>query len=157
MLALRFVVGLFEAGYWPALYYILGSWYNKREFLYLAALYHPRQSFTAYDLIGELGKRNGILQSAVSIAPIFSGFLQAGIYNSLNGHAGLAGWRWLFGKSPRQCNYNSHANSPTVINGVISLPVAILAYFFLPDTPGTAKPNWLFSERVSKPTVSPRS
>jgi ACS family pantothenate transporter-like MFS transporter len=77
MLGLRFVVGLFEAGYWPALYYILGSWYNKRE----------------------LGKRNGILQSAVSIAPIFSGFLQAGIYNSLDGHAGLAGWRWLFGES----------------------------------------------------------
>ncbi|KAG0652965.1 Pantothenate transporter liz1 [Hyphodiscus hymeniophilus] len=111
MLALRFVVGLFEAGYWLALYYILGSWYNKRE----------------------LGKRNGILQSAVSIAPIFSGFLQAGIYNSLNGHAGLAGWRWLF-----------------VINGVISLPLAILAYFFLPDTPGTAKPNWLFTERDVK-------
>jgi hypothetical protein len=53
---------------------------------------------TAQSLIGELGKRNGILQSAVSIAPIFSGFLQAGIYNSLNGHAGLAGWRWLFGE-----------------------------------------------------------
>jgi MFS family permease len=34
MLALRFVVGLFEAGYWPALYYILGSWYNKRESLH---------------------------------------------------------------------------------------------------------------------------
>jgi ACS family pantothenate transporter-like MFS transporter len=50
------------------------------------------------DRSGELGKRNGILQSALSIAPIFSGFLQAGIYNSLNGHAGLAGWRWLFGK-----------------------------------------------------------
>lgn len=31
MLGLRFVVGLFEAGYWPALYYILGSWYTKRE------------------------------------------------------------------------------------------------------------------------------
>jgi hypothetical protein len=31
MLGLRFVVGLFEAGYWPALYYILGSWYDKRE------------------------------------------------------------------------------------------------------------------------------
>ncbi|KAF2416429.1 MFS general substrate transporter, partial [Tothia fuscella] len=74
LLALRFVVGLFEAGYWPALYNILGSWHNERE----------------------LGKRNGILQSAVSIAPIFSGFLQAGIFNSLNGHLGLAGWRWLF-------------------------------------------------------------
>lgn len=31
MLALRFLVGLFEAGYWPALYYIFGSWYNKRK------------------------------------------------------------------------------------------------------------------------------
>ncbi|KAF2022570.1 putative pantothenate transporter liz1 [Setomelanomma holmii] len=108
LLGLRFVVGLFEAGYWPALYYVLGSWYNKRE----------------------LGKRNGILQSAVSIAPIFSGFLQAGIYNGMNGTAGLAGWRWLF-----------------IINGVISLPIAVLAYFFLPDTPGTAKPNWVFTER----------
>lgn len=37
----------------------------------------------------------------------------------------------------------------TVINGVISLPIAVLAYFFLPDVPGNAKPNWLFSERVS--------
>jgi len=31
LLGLRFVVGLFEAGYWPALYYVLGSWYTKRE------------------------------------------------------------------------------------------------------------------------------
>jgi hypothetical protein len=37
-----------------------------------------------------------------------------------------------------------------VINGIISLPIAILAYFFLPDTPGTAKASWLFSERVSQ-------
>lgn len=36
-----------------------------------------------------------------------------------------------------------------VINGVISLPVAVLAFFFLPDTPGTAKANWIFTERVS--------
>lgn len=31
LLGLRFIVGLFEAGYWPALYYVLGSWYNKRK------------------------------------------------------------------------------------------------------------------------------
>jgi hypothetical protein len=41
------------------------------------------------------------------------------------------------------------SDSITVINGVISLPVAILAFFFLPDTPGTAKANWVFTERVS--------
>lgn len=62
----------------------------------------------AHILIGELGKRNGILQSAVSIAPIFSGFLQAGIYKSLNGHAGLAGWRWLFGMLSVEWSLSSH-------------------------------------------------
>ena len=36
-----------------------------------------------------------------------------------------------------------------VINGCISMPIAILAFFFLPDTPGTAKANWVFTERVS--------
>jgi MFS transporter, ACS family, pantothenate transporter len=126
MLALSFVVSLIEAGYWPALYYILGSWYNKRE----------------------LGKRNGILQSAISIAPIFSGFLEAGIYTSLNGHAGLAGWRWLFGKDFSTSLLHRVLLCLIVINGVISLPIAVLAYFFFPDTPGTTKPNWLFSERV---------
>ena len=38
MLGLRFVVGLFEAGYWPALYYILGSWYTKREYYFRSML-----------------------------------------------------------------------------------------------------------------------
>ena len=33
LLGLRFMVGLFEAGYWPALYYVLGAWYNKRTLL----------------------------------------------------------------------------------------------------------------------------
>lgn len=33
LLGLCFVVGLFEAVCWPALYYVLGSWCNKRECL----------------------------------------------------------------------------------------------------------------------------
>ena len=36
-----------------------------------------------------------------------------------------------------------------VINGVISFPIAVLAYFCLPDHPARMKPNWLFTERVS--------
>jgi MFS transporter, ACS family, pantothenate transporter len=76
MLALRLVVCLFEAGHRPALYYILGNWQSHKK--------------------RELAKRNGSLQSAVSIALFFSRLLQARIYTFLNGHAGLAGWRWLF-------------------------------------------------------------
>ncbi|EAT77359.2 hypothetical protein SNOG_15134 [Parastagonospora nodorum SN15] len=143
LLGLRFVVELFEAGYWPALYYVLGSWYNKCVCPEQGRRCHEYCHFVA----GELGKRNGILQSAVSIAPIFSGFLQAGIYNGLNDHTGLAGWRWLFGKL-QEASDNYITNISLVINGVISMPVAIAAYFFLPDTPGTAKPNWIFTERT---------
>jgi len=62
---------------------------------------------------------------------------------------------WLDGggclvRDPPQNHAESVANNHVqVINGVISLPIAVLAYFFLPDTPGTAKPNWIFNERVS--------
>ena len=31
-----------------------------------------------------------------AIASMFSGYLQAALYKGLNGHNGLAGWRWLF-------------------------------------------------------------
>lgn len=51
--------------------------------------------------------------------------------------------------APRWCVESIANNHLSVINGVISLPIAVLAYFFLPDTPGTAKPNWIFTERVS--------
>ncbi|KAM0747648.1 MFS general substrate transporter [Meredithblackwellia eburnea MCA 4105] len=93
---LRFLVGLSEAGYWPSLYWLLGSWYNKRE----------------------LGKRSALLQLAVQVAPMFSGYLQIAATNGLNGAGGLGGWRWLF-----------------IINGIISLPLSIMAFFFLPDDP----------------------
>jgi ACS family pantothenate transporter-like MFS transporter len=84
----------------------------------------------------------------VSIAPIFSGFLQAGIYNGLDGHAGLAGWRWLFGIISLRDSFYITDHLDIVVNGVISMPIAVAAYFFLPDTPGTAKPNWIFTRRV---------
>ena len=45
LLGLRFVVGLFEAGYWPALYYILGSWYNKRKPCSLHVQTHEKDLF----------------------------------------------------------------------------------------------------------------
>jgi MFS family permease len=51
-------------------YFILGSWYTEKE---LALVF----------VAGPAGQA-------------FSGFMQAGIYTSMNGLAGLAGWRWLY-------------------------------------------------------------
>ncbi|KAG0650221.1 MFS transporter [Hyphodiscus hymeniophilus] len=73
---LRFFIGntgLAEAGFYPGLNYMIGSWYRKDE----------------------IAKRSGILNASGSIATIFSGFLMSSVYH-LGGRGGLPGWKWLF-------------------------------------------------------------
>ncbi|PWY89167.1 putative allantoate permease [Aspergillus heteromorphus CBS 117.55] len=72
--AIRFLVGLFESGFYPGIHYLLGSWYTPQE----------------------IGKRAMIFWLAGSVGTLFSGFLQAAAYTNLSGVNGYAGWRWLF-------------------------------------------------------------
>lgn len=67
MYALRFFIGLFEACAFPGYIALLGGWYGPRE----------------------LTKRVAILLEIESIASMFSGYLQTGLYSSLNGHHGI--------------------------------------------------------------------
>ncbi|KAJ7243446.1 major facilitator superfamily domain-containing protein [Mycena rebaudengoi] len=106
--ALRFLVGLFESGFYPGMHYILGSWYTPRE----------------------LAKRSTIFWTAGSLGTMFSGFLQTAAYKNLNGVHGLAGWRWLM-----------------IIDAIVTIPIAILGFVFLPDLPWAAKPSLLLSEQ----------
>lgn len=71
---LRFFCGLFEACAFPGYAALLGGWYGPQE----------------------LTKRVAIFEQTSAIASMFSGYLQAALYQGLNGHNGLAGWRWLF-------------------------------------------------------------
>ncbi|KAH9969935.1 major facilitator superfamily domain-containing protein [Russula compacta] len=77
----------------------------------------------------ELAKRSCIFHTASAVGPLVSGFLQAGVYTDLNGRGGLAGWRWLF-----------------IIDGVITVPIALLGYLIMPDLPWTTKPSFLYSQ-----------
>ncbi|KAL1409434.1 hypothetical protein Q8F55_003417 [Vanrija albida] len=72
--AVRFIVGLFEAGHFPAVMYVCSSYYKPHE----------------------LARRNTLIQICTQVGPLFSGFLMAAIYSGLNNRAGLPGWRWLF-------------------------------------------------------------
>ncbi|KAK7034548.1 hypothetical protein VNI00_012395 [Paramarasmius palmivorus] len=74
VLAVRFLIGLAESTFYPAIQYVIGSWYKPEE----------------------LGKRACIFHTASAIGPMFSGFLQTAAYNGLNGVHGLPGWKWLF-------------------------------------------------------------
>ncbi|KAI0741232.1 MFS general substrate transporter [Irpex lacteus] len=107
LVAVRFFVGLAESTFYPAIQYVIGSWYKGDE----------------------LAKRACIFHTASAIGPMFSGFLQAGAYDGLNGVHGLAGWRWLF-----------------IIDGVITIPIALLGFLIMPDLPTTTKPSIFYTQ-----------
>jgi MFS family permease len=64
--------------------------------------------------------RQALFFSAASVAGAFSGLLAYGIAH-MDGVGGLAGWRWIF-----------------ILEGILTVIVAILAYFILFDFPETA-------------------
>ncbi|KAL2157333.1 hypothetical protein VTH06DRAFT_6271 [Thermothelomyces fergusii] len=84
----------------------------------------------------ELGKRAMIFWLAGSVGQMFSGFLQAAAYTNLSGVHGYAGWRWLF-----------------IIDGVITMPVAVLGYVFFPDLPQGGKKTWWITQEEHELSV----
>lgn len=104
--AFRFLVGLFEASFSPVVLYVIGGWYTKTE----------------------LAKRTTLFQITAPLGAAFSGYLQAAVYEGLDGRNGLAGWRWLY-----------------VICGLMTVPVGIATFFFFPNTPYKKKP-WFLTE-----------
>ncbi|KAK9471185.1 major facilitator superfamily domain-containing protein [Dipodascopsis tothii] len=102
--ALKFIIGLLEASNYPAIAQILGAWYRPEE----------------------IAKRMSVYDISAAVGSMCSGFIQSGVYATLNGAAGLAGWRWLF-----------------VIDGIISLPIAVLGFYCLPDYPYNTRAVWL--------------
>ncbi|RMZ87274.1 hypothetical protein DV736_g5504, partial [Chaetothyriales sp. CBS 134916] len=123
MVALRILLGVFEAGFFPGCAYLLSCWY-------------PR-----YDL----QKRNAVFYLIGSMASAFSGIL-AYAFSQLKGHGsgpawwgqlvvpteaqpdikvhrlpGIAGWRWIF-----------------ILQGVITCVVALGSYLFVADFPERA-------------------
>ncbi|KAJ6024028.1 hypothetical protein N7540_004825 [Penicillium herquei] len=79
----------------------------------------------------ELAKRSCIFHTSSGVASMFSGYLMDAVLN-LAGKGGFKGWQWLF-----------------LINGIISLPVAISGYFVLPDVPEISEPWYLTKEEVA--------
>ncbi|KAK0498033.1 allantoate permease [Armillaria luteobubalina] len=73
LFAIRFLVGLFESGFYPGMHFILGSWYTPRE----------------------LAKRAVGFGIAGTLGTVSSSFFATATYKTLNGAHGLTGWRWL--------------------------------------------------------------
>ncbi|KAM7189020.1 hypothetical protein V8F20_010323 [Naviculisporaceae sp. PSN 640] len=74
----------------------------------------------------ELGKRSGIFTASGLAGTMIGGFIQSGIHSSMDGLHGLQGWRWLF-----------------IIDGIVTLPIAIYGLLLFPDTPSTTTAFYL--------------
>lgn len=96
-MALRFFLGVAEAGFGPGVPYLLSFFYRRRE----------------------LGTRIGLFLSAAPLASTFAGALAFGI---TSGHSKLANWRLLF-----------------LIEGIPTIITAPFVWWFLPDSPATAR------------------
>lgn len=73
LLAVRAILGMVEAVFFPGAVYYLSAWYTKKE----------------------LGKRFAGLYIAQQVGNAFGGLFAAAILE-LDGTYGIAGWRWLF-------------------------------------------------------------
>lgn len=104
---------------------MLGSWYTPRE----------------------IGKRAMIFWLAGSIGNMFSGFLQAAAYTNLNGVHGHAGCKFL--TPPRSITVADQAAGRWlfIIDGIITLPLAVAGYFFFPTLPQDGVKTWWTTER----------
>ncbi|KAI8149791.1 major facilitator superfamily domain-containing protein [Fennellomyces sp. T-0311] len=71
---IRVLLGLSEAGFYPGIVFLLGTWYTKRE----------------------LGKRMALLTICGSLGNGMSGVVQAIMLKSMEGVLGISGWRWMF-------------------------------------------------------------
>jgi len=90
---------------------LLMSWYTPREIAFRIGFYHSCQS----------------------IGNMLAGGLQAAIYTNLNGHNGIAGWRWMF-----------------IIDGILTMIYALAGFFLIPDFPSKVNPwaPWLNARHV---------
>jgi MFS family permease len=100
--ALRFALGVFEAGFFPGIVLYLTYWYPPLR----------RASVLAYFFAG------------VAVAGVMGGLVSGWIMRDMAGVLGMKGWQWMF-----------------AIEGSPALLLAVIAYFWLDDSPGRA--TWL--------------
>ncbi|KAK3317527.1 major facilitator superfamily domain-containing protein [Cercophora scortea] len=72
--AYRFLVGWFEAAFFPAMHYIFGAWYRGDE----------------------IARRAGTFYVGLTLGTLTAGLIQAGASARLDGVNGLEGWRWMY-------------------------------------------------------------
>lgn len=106
----RFLVGVTEGPFIPAVSLVTSSWYTKEE--------SPL--------------RMGIWHAGNIISNVFSGLLAAAILTNMDGIAKLHAWQWFI-----------------LLEGIVSIIVALLGFYSLPNFPDTTSRRWFSEEEAA--------
>ncbi|KAK0198136.1 retrograde regulation protein 2 [Armillaria mellea] len=115
--AVRTFLGLCESSAWPGMMTLFMHWYTPTE----------------------LAKRMGFYHSCQAIGSMMANALQTAVQSTLDGHYGIAGWRYFLSF------FLSYHINPLlhrwlfIINGIMTVIFAFFGFFLLPDLPN--KPN----------------
>ena len=117
----RFFLGFVEASFFPGALFLLSKWYKRSE----------------------LGLRTAILSSGLLISNAFGSLMASGILSGMQGKLGFAAWRSVV--LLRRPNFLTviHPRWLFFIEGALTILVAAVAVFVLPDFP--QKSHWLLS------------
>lgn len=88
----------------------------------------------------EIAKRTALFTASGQVGTMFAGVMMAAIYKGMGGMGGLGGWQWVF-----------------IIDGIITLPIAIFGFFYFPDIPENTKARYLSEseKKLSKARLPP--
>ncbi|UPL03983.1 hypothetical protein LCI18_014917 [Fusarium solani-melongenae] len=103
----RFLIGVFEGPFTPAVSLMTSSWYTKNESPLRMAIWHA----------GNI------------VSNVISGLLAAAILTNMKGIAGLTSWQWFI-----------------LLEGIVSIAVAIGAFWFIPKWPHNTGTYYLTAE-----------
>ncbi|KAL2069211.1 hypothetical protein VTL71DRAFT_15549 [Oculimacula yallundae] len=74
----------------------------------------------------EIVKRTALFTASGQVGTMFAGLMMTAIYKGMEGMGSLRGWQWVF-----------------IIDGIITLPIAVFGYIYFPDIPSTTKASYL--------------
>ncbi|RBR11557.1 hypothetical protein FVER53590_13868 [Fusarium verticillioides] len=74
----------------------------------------------------EISKRTALFTAAGQVGTMFAGVMMTAIHKGMRGMSGLQGWQWVF-----------------LIDGIITLPIALFGFLYFPDIPEITKAKYL--------------
>lgn len=129
--AVRFLLGIFEAGMLPGIAYYLSRWYRKSELAFRLALYLVTAPLSVATFNFNTDFQTNTDIHRCNRAGAFGGLLASAILKIEDGIGSVHTWQMIF-----------------LIEGIITCVLALISFFTLTDRPATAR--WLNEEEKRK-------